>query len=57
MKANLRNALLSHNLEHVKIGDFGLAITTAELAKKDIPGDIDTLMRQKIAAKVGCCVN
>ena len=45
-----RNIFLSKNLELAKIGDFGLAITTTEIAT--LPRDIDTLLASKIAVKV-----
>lgn len=44
-----RNIFLSKNLDIAKIGDFGLAITTTEIAT--LPRDIDTLLASKIAVK------
>ena len=46
-----RNILLTQSLERAKIGDFGLAITVNEL--ESLPDDIDTLLRSKVAIKVG----
>ena len=45
-----RNIFLSKDLDIAKIGDFGLAITTTEIAT--LPRDIDTLLASKIAVKV-----
>ena len=46
-----RNIFLTQSLERAKIGDFGLAITLQEL--ESLPKDIDTLLRTKVAIKVG----